>query len=85
MRNDRFAFYKLFELVSERFTNDYIEKAGWMYSHQWTTTQRDDYTRWLATELLSRGIFKEDKEAQMTACFFVHKHGWQINDKRKAA
>jgi hypothetical protein len=86
MRNDRFAFFKLFEIVNERFTNDYVDKPGWMYSHQWTTAQRDEYTVWLADELLRRGIFKETKEAQITACFFVHKHGWQVNDKiRKAA
>ena len=79
--NDRFAFLKLFEIVGERLTRDYTDKTGWMYSHQWTTIQRDEYTTWLAKDLISRKAFETDKEAEIASCFFVHKNGWQINDK----
>lgn len=81
MTNDRFAFLKLFEVVGERLTRDYTEKTGWMYSHQWTTSQRDEYTQWLAKDLVTRKLYSNEKEAQIAACFFVWKNGWQINDK----
>lgn len=79
--NDRFAYLKLFEVVGERLTRDYTEKTGWMYSHQWTTAQRDEYTMWLAKDLISRKLYENDKEAEIAACFFVAKNGWQINDR----
>jgi hypothetical protein len=79
--NDRFAYLKLFEVVGERLTRDYTEKTGWMYSHQWTTAQRDEYTVWLAKDLISRKLYESDKEAEISACFFVAKNGWQINDR----
>jgi chitinase len=85
--NDRFAFLKLFEVVGERLTRDYTEKTGWMYSHQWTTAQRDEYTQWLAAELAARKLYENEKESQIAAMFFVHKNGWQINNfpRSKAA
>lgn len=79
--NDRFAFLKLFEVVGERLTKDYTEKTGWMYSHQWTTAQRDEYTQWLARDLISRRLYNTQKECEIVACFFTAKNGWQINDK----
>jgi hypothetical protein len=81
MTNDRFAFLKLFEVVGERLTRDYTDKTGWMYSHKWTVDQRDEYTNWLATELVARKLYDTPKEAEKAACFFVHKNGWQINDR----
>lgn len=86
-RNDRFAFMKLFETVGERFSPDYTDKTGWMYSHQWTTAQREEYIVWLAAELVKRGIYPagEEKQAQMEAMFFTHKNGWQVNDKPRRA
>jgi hypothetical protein len=83
--NDKFAFIKLFDVVGERLTRDYTEKTGWMYSHQWTTSQRDEYTQWLAKELVARKFFELEKDAEKTACFFVWKNGWQINDKPRRA
>jgi hypothetical protein len=87
-RNDRFAYVKLFDTVGERFSSDYTDKTGWMYSHQWTTAMREEFVVWLAAELVKRGIYVADDVvgAQMEAMFFTHKNGWQINDKpRKAA
>ena len=80
MTNDRFAFLKLFEVVGERLTRDYTEKTGWMYSHQWTSNQRDEYTQWLANELMVHKFYETTKEAEKAACFFVWKNGWQINN-----
>jgi hypothetical protein len=78
----RIAFSHLFEVVGERFTPNYIEisdKTGWMYSHQWTTAARDEYTVWLANLLKKDGF--DPKQAEMDAMFFVIKNGWQVNDR----
>jgi hypothetical protein len=72
---------KLFEVVGERLTRDYTEKTGWMYSHQWTSNQRDEYIQWLAKELIARRLYNDQKQAEMVSCFFIHKNGWQINDR----
>lgn len=82
-RNDRFAYVKLFDTVGERFSSDYTDKTGWMYSHQWTTSERDAYVVWLAKEMQFRGIYAPEDTvgAQMEAMFFTWKNGWQINDK----
>ncbi len=78
--NDKFAFIKLFETVGERLTRDFFEKAGWMYSRQWTTEERNGFVKGLANDLMNRKIYATNKEAEKAACFFVHHYGWQIND-----
>jgi hypothetical protein len=76
---NRIMFVELFKTVGEKYSQDYLDKTGWMYSHQWTVQQRNDYTTWLASELEKFG--GDRKKAEKDACHFVHKNGWQMSRK----
>jgi hypothetical protein len=78
MHSDHFAFIKLFQTVNERYSREYVDKVGWQYSNNWTVAERDIYVSWLASELKTKKIFNTPKEAEVAACFWIYKNGWQI-------
>lgn len=73
------AYVRLFDIVGERFSLNYIDKVGYQYSHQWTTDERNNYVEWLADFAISKNGYAP-KQAQMDAMWFAYKNGWQINN-----
>ena len=71
------AFQKMFEVVGEKYSADYVKRPGWYVSRTWTQQQEDEFTTWLCSEM-KENLKLSEKAAQKEACFFVSNYGWKV-------
>lgn len=62
---------KMFEIVGETFTKEYVQEDGWYLKHTWTISQEKAFLDWMVRYVIN------DKEATFE---LSGKHGLRVRD-----
>jgi hypothetical protein len=80
---------KMFEIVGETFTKEYVQEDNWYWKHTWTTSQEKAFLDWMiryimsnkeATFELSGRSSLRAREIPELVKAFVWNYGWKVQD-----
>jgi len=79
---------KMFLMVGEIYTRDYIKQDRWFMKHSWTEAQQEEFIAWLANYLKSskvqrilyETVYTDARTRHERATFFVFSYGWSLKE-----
>lgn len=73
------VFKKMFDMVGETLTPEYVGEAGWYLKHSWSKASQDEFKYWLKYYLQKKNPWKSmtTKRLNDEVDWFVLSYGWK--------
>jgi hypothetical protein len=76
---------KMFQIVGETYSREYIQEPQWFLKHKWTLEQEQEFETWLTAYFKSSKVQRELFDTVITdlttrrkrAKWFIFNYGWK--------